>query len=126
MVAALAVANAASSVSYAMLGHRLGLGPFVQAQARVILVLVVVGCLGLGLAVGWAVAGTAMIVLGVSTDPLSTVWQLAAEAEVPPDRRAEMFSLLFAAHNVGFALSGVLLAVLPAAAAPIAGGASGR
>jgi predicted MFS family arabinose efflux permease len=66
-----------------------------------------------------------MVVLGLSTAPLSTVRQVAAEDEAPPERRAEAFSVLFAAHNVGFALSGLLLAALPLSATLMLGGASG-
>jgi MFS family permease len=122
LVAALAVASAASGLAYAFLGHRLGIGPF--AQARVLLIFLVLGCLGLGLASGWAAAGAAMIVLGLSTAPLSTVRQLAAEDDVPLERRSEAFSVLFAAHNVGFAMSGLLLAVLPLRVTLMAGSAS--
>jgi MFS family permease len=123
LVAALAVASAVSGVAYAFLGNRLHRGPF--TQARVLLALLVLGCLGLGLATNWFAAGAAIVVLGLSTAPLSTVRQVAAEDEAPPERRAEAFSVLFAAHNVGFALSGLLLAALPLSATLMLGGASG-
>jgi hypothetical protein len=82
LVAALATASAASGVAYAVLGSRLHRGPF--TQARVLLALLILGCLGLGLATHWFAAGAAMVVLGLSTAPLSAVRQVAAEDEVHP------------------------------------------
>ncbi len=66
-----------------------------------------------------------MIALGLGAAPLNTIRSHAAEAEAPPLRKAEVFSVLFAANNIGFALPGVLLAILPLGATLIVGGASG-
>jgi len=123
LVAALAATSALSGVAYAAFAHRLAVGAV--TRECVLLALLILGCLALGLATGWATAAAAMIALGLYTAPLNTVRSQAAEGEAPPTQKAEAFSVLFAANNIGFALPGLLLAILPLSATLIAGGASG-
>ena len=122
LVAALAVTSALSGVAYAGLTHRFTVGSL--RQACVLLAFLVAGSLCLGLAPTWITAVGAMVALGACTAPLNTVRQQAAEAEVPPARRAEAFGILYSANGIGYSLGGLTLALLPLSATLIAGGIS--
>ncbi len=111
LIAALAVSSAVSGIVYAGVAHRIALEP--TRQARILLALLVVGAVGLGRASSWVTAAGAMAVLGLATAPLGTVRSQAAEADAPPERKAEAFGMLYAATGVGYALGGVFLALLP-------------
>jgi predicted MFS family arabinose efflux permease len=54
-----------------------------------------------------------MVTLGLCCSPLGTVQSQAAEGDVPAERQAEAFGILYAASAVGYALGGVFLALLP-------------
>jgi hypothetical protein len=54
-----------------------------------------------------------MVTLGLCCSPLGTVQSQAAEADVPAERKAEAFGILYAASGVGYALGGLFLALLP-------------
>jgi hypothetical protein len=54
-----------------------------------------------------------MVTLGLCCSPLGTVQSQAAEGDVPSERQAEAFGILYAASGAGYALSGVFLALLP-------------
>ena len=90
-----------------------------------LLAVLVAGALGLGLSTNWAMAAGAMVTLGIPIAPLSTVQSQAAEADVPPDRKAEAFGVLYAANGVGYALGGLFLALLPLRDMLLLGAASG-
>jgi predicted MFS family arabinose efflux permease len=53
-----------------------------------------------------------MIMLGLCCSPLGTVQSQAAQADAPAERQAEAFGILYAASGVGYALSGLFLALL--------------
>lgn len=122
LIAALAVTSALSGIAYATIANRLPARAIVQAA--VLLGFLALGTLALGFASSWQAAILAMIGIGVSTAPLNTVRSQAAEHEVPATRRAEAFSILFAAQGIGFALGGLFLAALPLDATLLMGGAS--
>lgn len=86
--------------------------------------LMVVACLVIGLSDGWLTVAAGMALLGLCTAPLNTVRSIAAEDDVPAHRKAEAFGTLFAANGVGFALGGLLLALLPIDWMLMSGGAS--
>jgi MFS family permease len=122
LIAALSVCSVSSGLAYAGLSHRLRISPPVQAS--VMLALMVIGSAGLGMSNTWPTAAVSMAVLGFCAAPLYTIRSVASEDDMPPGRRAEGFGTLFAANGLGFALGGLLLALLPLSWMLVAGGGS--
>lgn len=122
LIAAMSVCSVSSGIAYAGLSHRLRISP--PAQASLLLALMIVASVGLGSSNSWATATAAIGLLGFCAAPLYTIRSVAAEDDMPPDRRAEGFGTLFAANGLGFALGGLLLALLPLQWMLVAGGGS--
>lgn len=123
LIVVLPISSALSGIVYAGVAHRVALGAV--GQASMLLAVLVAGALGLGLSTHWAMAAGAMVMLGIPIAPLGTVQSQAAEADVPPDRKAEAFGVLYAANGVGYALGGLFLALLPLRDMLLLGAASG-
>lgn len=111
LIAVLGISSALSGLVYASVGHRLALGAV--GRAIILLAGLVVGSVALGLSAHWATAAGAMVTLGLCCSPLGTVQSQAAQADAPAVRQAEAFGILYAASGVGYALSGLFLALLP-------------
>ena len=123
LIAALSVCSVSSGLAYVGLSHRLRISPPVQASA--LLALMVIGSAGLGMSNTWTTAAAAsMALLGFCAASLYTIRSVASEDDMPPARRAEGFGTLFAANGLGFALGGLLLALLPLQWMLISGGGS--
>lgn len=111
LIAVLGISSALSGLVYANVAHRFALGAV--GRASILLAGLVVGTVELGLSAHWAMAAGAMVTLGLCCSPLGTVQSQAAEAAAPAERKAEAFGILYAASGVGYALGGLLLALLP-------------
>jgi MFS family permease len=110
LIAVLGISSALSGLVYATVAHRFALGAV--GRAGILLAGLVVGSVELGRSAHWATAVGAMIMLGLCCSPLGTVQSQAAEADAPAERQAEAFGILYAASGVGYALSGLFLALL--------------
>jgi MFS family permease len=123
MIVCLSVSSIAAGLVYSAFANRIALTD--KWKAGLLLLLMVVSCFGLALSSNRIEAIIAMCVIGACTAPLMTVRSLAVEDEIPATRKAEGFGLVNSAHGVGYALGGLLLAVLPLSGMLIAGGISG-
>jgi len=108
--AVLCVASMAGGALYAWRGSRLRWSP--RAQAASLLGVFVVGGVTVMAATGWTglLAGVALV--GAGTAPLGTIASVELQRTLPPDRRAEGFSLAFAAQASGFALGSLSVGIL--------------
>lgn len=123
MIAVLSSGSVLSGFFCAAFSHRLTMET--ATQAYILLALMVASSTGLALSKSWAMAITAMFVLGICTAPLMTVRSHAAEEEIPSTRKAEGFGLINSLQSIGFALGGIFLATLPLNWMLFAGGMSG-
>lgn len=123
LIAVLAVSSAASGLAYAFFSHHIRLSE--KLQACLLLFCTALGCFLLALSTHWVTLALSMIVIGVCTAPLMTVRSLAAEKEMPDERKAEGFSIMNVSHTIGFALGGFFLSILPLPWMVAAGGLSG-
>jgi MFS family permease len=110
LIAVLGISSALGGLVYASVAHRFALGAV--GRASILLAGLVAGSVALGLSAHWATAVGAMGALGLCCSPLGTVQSQAAEADAPAGRQAEAFGILYAASGVGYALGGLLLALL--------------
>ncbi|QQE75076.1 MFS transporter [Brevibacillus composti] len=123
LIAVLAVSSAASGLAYAFFSHHIRLSE--KLQACLLLFCTALGCFLFALSTHWVTLALSMIVIGVCTAPLMTVRSLAAEKEMPDERKAEGFSIMNVSHTIGFALGGFFLSILPLPWMVAAGGLSG-
>lgn len=123
LIGIVAVFSIISGLIYAAFENKLRFSKF--SQACIMLAALVLGCAGLYISESWVVLIPSLIVIGTFTAPLMIVRSQAVEDEIPIDRKSEGFSLITAAHSIGFGLSGVFLASFTLKGMLIAGAVSG-
>jgi MFS family permease len=110
LIAVLAGASAVAGVLYAVAGPRIRWSQ--RVQACLLLALMTVAGLIIGMADGYPMLFAGFLLLGLCTAPINTVRSHAAGLIIPKDRQVEGFAILDSANGLGFALAGVLLALL--------------
>ncbi len=122
LIAVLSVMSILGGIGYATVAERLRWSPYLMSFG--LLLAMAVAAVLLGVSGGWIGAAVAIMVIGICTSPLNIIRQHAAEHEVPAWRMSESFAILFAANGIGFALGGLLLALVPLELMLMLGGAS--
>ncbi|WP_400161933.1 MFS transporter [Brevibacillus sp. TJ4] len=123
LIGIVSVFSIVSGLLYASLEKRIKLSKFLQAN--LMLFVIVSGCFGLYASQSWPVVVISLILIGTCTAPLMILRSQAIEDEIPDDRKSEGFSVVGAAHSVGFGLSGIFLSILPLKGMLVSGAISG-
>lgn len=123
LIAISSLSSILSGIIFANFPHRLLLKN--ATFAFILIVFLTVGCIGLGLSNQWMITIIVFIIIGACTAPLMAIRSQAAEKEIPKTRKSQGFGLLNVAHTIGFALGGMLLAILPLKWMLLSGGISG-
>ncbi len=111
LIAILAVASVASGFGYGAIAGKLKLS---QVMRSIILMsIMIVAGVGLGFVDSFWPAVVCYVVIGLCTAPLNTVLFYSVELDVDPTRKTEAFSSVTTANAIGFALPGMLLALVP-------------
>ncbi|GIE99512.1 MFS transporter [Paractinoplanes rishiriensis] len=111
MIAALAAASATAGLLYAWKGNRIRASN--TAQAVVLLTLMAGSVALIAFEFSLPLIFIGFFLLGAFTAPINTVRSHAAGHAIPAHRQVEGFAILDTANGLGFALAGLLLAVLP-------------
>ncbi|MFT4413312.1 MFS transporter [Fredinandcohnia humi] len=111
LISVLAICSALSGIAYALINHRIN-APY-SLQACFLLFLMSISIYFFASSSSFLFAILTISFIGLTVAPLMTARSMAVEELIPIESKTVGFSMINTAHTVGFALSGILIAILP-------------